>query len=94
MIQWLLWKQSLDPTRFAFYHPNLSSALTKLSTTPATTTGAQQVGKPPTTSTSGGGPVEGQQVPEPSTWLLALTITGCGLWWRHRLQRSESATTH
>jgi hypothetical protein len=88
MIQWLLWKQSVDPTRFAHYHPNLSPALTKLSTTP--TTGSQQVGNPPTTSTStstgGSSPVQGQQIPEPSTWLLALTITGCGLWWRHRLE--------
>ncbi len=93
MIQFLLWKQSLDPTRFAFYHPNLAPALTKLSSTP--TTGSQQVGNPPTTTTTsntgtgktGSSPVEGQQIPEPSAWLLALTITGCGLWWRRRLER-------
>ncbi len=87
MIQYLLWKQSLDPSRFAVYHPSLAPALTKLSTNP--TTGSQQVTNPPSTSSSGGSggsnPVEGQQIPEPSTWLLALTITGCGLWWRHRL---------
>jgi len=86
MVQYLLWKQSLDPTRFAQNHPDLAPALTKLKTAP--TTGAQQVGNPPTKPKKGGGggSVEGQQIPEPSTWLLALTLTGCGLWWRHRLE--------
>jgi hypothetical protein len=77
MLQFLLWKQSLDPTRFAYYHPKLAPALTKIASTP--TTGSQQVGNPPG---SGGGPHP--SVPEPSAWLLALSITGCGLWWRHR----------
>jgi hypothetical protein len=85
MIQFLLWKQSLDPTRFAHYHPNLSPALTQLKTTP--TTGSQEVGNPP--NSGGTGPVQGEQIPEPSAWLLALTITGWGLWWRHRSDRSQ-----
>jgi hypothetical protein len=79
MIHWLLWKQSLDPRRFATNHPDLAPALTHIRTT-----GAQQVTHPPKHH-HGGGPVQGQQIPEPSAWLLALTITGCGLWWRHRL---------
>ena len=37
MIQWLLWKQSVDPARFAFYHPHLAPALNKIT---ATTGGA------------------------------------------------------
>ncbi len=30
MVAYLLWKQSLDPTRFAFYHPKLAPALDKI----------------------------------------------------------------
>jgi len=83
MIQWLLWKQSLDPTRFDSNHPEVSVALTQFKTP---TTGSQQVGNPPKHHHSGGGSVQGQVIPEPSTWLLALTMTGLGLWWRRRLK--------
>jgi hypothetical protein len=34
MIDYLLWRQSLNPTRFARNHPNLSPALTQLLNTP------------------------------------------------------------
>lgn len=87
MIQYLLWKQSLDPTRFAYYHPKLAPALTKVASTPPNT-GSQQVGNPP----GGGGGGSNPQVPEPSAWLLALTITGYGLWQRRRGERSEART--
>lgn len=87
MIQYLLWKESLDPTRFASYHPKLAPALTKIASTPST--GSQQVGNPP--GTGGTGP---QAVPEPSAWLLALTLTGWGLWRRHRGRESEPVTSH
>jgi hypothetical protein len=78
MVQFLLWKQSLDPPRFAHYHPNLAPALNKLKTP---TTGSQQVGNPPP-SDGGGGP--STHTPEPSSLLLALTLTGWGLWSRRR----------
>jgi len=84
MVQFLLWKQSLDPTRFALYHPKLSPALTKLKNP---TTGSQQVGNPPP-ATGGNHPA----VPEPSAWLLALTLTGWGLWSRHRSGKSVGMT--
>jgi hypothetical protein len=83
MIQYFLWKQSLDPARFAHYHPALAPALTKLKTP---TTGSQQVGNPPP-NTGGGG--SHPAVPEPNALLLAMTLTGCALWWRHRFRRSE-----
>jgi hypothetical protein len=78
MVQYLLWKQSLDPTRFAYYHPQLAPALTKLK---PPTTGSQQVGRPPPSS---GGTGPSSHTPESSAWLMALTLTGCGLWWRRR----------
>ncbi len=86
MIQFLMWKQSLDPTRFARYHPKLSPALHRLersrTTTPPlvisapTTTGGTTTssGSPPPTS-----PTEPQYpiptpTPEPSTLLIAAVL--------------------
>ncbi len=53
MVAYLLWKQSLDPTRFAFYHPKLAPALNKIAK--ATPTAPQSL-IPPTTTTSSGTP--------------------------------------
>jgi hypothetical protein len=93
MIQYLLWKQSLNPARFAIYHPRLAPALTKIANTP--TTGSQQVSNPPPKTSGGGttGPVQGQQVPEPGALLVALTITGWGLWRRHRGAKPDAVAT-
>ena len=35
MIEYLEWRRSLDPTRFSFYHPNLSPALAQLLSSPS-----------------------------------------------------------
>ncbi|MGO9601608.1 MAG: hypothetical protein ACLP7Q_26840 [Isosphaeraceae bacterium] len=59
MIEYLLWRRSLDPTRFASYHPNLSPALARLLTTPTLPNNA-----PPPTFT-----------PEPQTTTLPQTST-------------------
>jgi PEP-CTERM motif len=89
-VQFLLWKQSLDPARFAHYHPKVAPVLDRISSaslgsqaiTPATT--------PPTSSNqSTTTPLTQSQtltgaVPEPGAWLLALGMTGWGLWWRRR----------
>jgi len=95
-VQYLLHKQSLDPARFAHYHPKLSPALDKLSAAPT----AAQVLTPGQTTTSTGGTTtstggtttptggtttpltEGQEIPEPATWLLALGMAGWGVWRR------------
>jgi len=82
-IQFLLYKQSLDPARFAFYHPKLSPALDRLSASPT----AAQVLTPSSSTTPTGGttspPTEAQQIPEPATWLLAVGMAGWAAW-RHR----------
>ena len=36
MIEYLIWRRSLDPTRFASYHPNLSPALARVADDPDT----------------------------------------------------------
>ncbi len=84
-VQFLLYKQSLDPTRFAYYHPKLSPALDRLSASPT----AAQALNPDSSTTSAGGttsPVtEAQQIPEPATWLLVIGMAGWGAWWhRHK----------
>jgi hypothetical protein len=81
-VQFMLYKQSLDPARFAFFHPKVSVALDRLSK--ATTTRAQFV-SPPATMPSGSttSPTEGQSItsiPEPATWLLAMGLTWWGVW--------------
>jgi hypothetical protein len=83
-VHFLLWKQSLDPARFARNHPHVAPVLNRISAdtliTPVTHTTS-----PPYTST----PLTEPQtltpaVPEPGPWLLALGMTGWGLWWRRR----------
>jgi PEP-CTERM motif len=89
MIDFLLWKQSLDPTRFDLYHPKIGPAIDKLVNTPPTQV---QSSAPTTTSTSSTSPSEGQTIsppgtetPEPSTWLVAIGMAGWALWRRRRV---------
>ena len=92
-VQFLLWKQSLDPTRFARNHPHVAPVLSRI-----VTTASSQVTPTPTTSTpttSSTTPITEPQtlaptVPEPAAWLLALGMTGWGLRWRLR-QRAVDA---
>jgi hypothetical protein len=89
MIEFLLWKQSLDPARFDLYHPKIGPAIDKLVKTSPT-----QVSSPPatTTPTSSTSPSEGQtlsppgtETPEPSTWLVVIGMAGWALWRRRRV---------
>jgi hypothetical protein len=83
-VHFLLWKQSLDPARFARNHPHVAPVLNRISAdTPITP--VTQTTSPRSTST----PLTEPQtltpsVPEPGPWLLALGMTGWGLWWRRR----------
>jgi len=81
-IEFLVYKQSLDPARFAHYHPKLSPALDRLSASPT----AAQTLNPDSPTTSTGGTTapltEAQQIPEPATWLLAIGMAGWGAWCR------------
>ena len=104
MIDYLLWRQSLDPQRFAANHPNLSPALAQLLNTPSLPAGVPPrptrpfpsqpsrrrpypVPPPPTAAP---GPLP-PAVPEPSSLLLAVTMTGLGLLWRHRLGKARQS---
>jgi PEP-CTERM motif len=92
MIAFLLWKQSLDPTRFDRYHPAIGPAIDKLvapqapqTSTPSSTT------TPTPTPTSTSPPTESQQLgaaatPEPATWLMTLGMAGWAFW-RSRRRR-------
>ena len=84
-VQFLLWKQSVDPERFAHFHPRVSPALNRISSADLAPLVVQPTTAPPDTTT----PVTQAQsltsaVPEPGPWLLALGMTGWGLWWRRR----------
>jgi hypothetical protein len=87
-VHFLLWKQSLDPARFAHYHPHVAPVLDRISAEKVTTL-ITQLTSPPDTNTPLSDPLTQPQtltpsVPEPTPWLLALGMTGWGLWWRRR----------
>jgi hypothetical protein len=83
-MHYLLWKQSLDPARFARNHPHVAPLLDRIPRE-SVITPVTQTTSPPSTSTP---LIEPQTltpaVPEPGPWLLALGMTGWGLWWRRR----------
>ena len=106
MIDYLLWRQSLNPVRFTANHPKLSPALSQLLTSspqlpanvpPPTFTPIPQV--QPVTSLAPGrlllalippSPqgISPAAIPEPSSILLALGMTGVGPLVARRLARS------
>jgi hypothetical protein len=87
MIEFLLWKQSIDPTRFAHYHPKLAPALHRISLARSETTTTQAIApttgsggttSPSTPSTPSSPPPTSEPqnliptpTPEPSTLLIA-----------------------
>jgi hypothetical protein len=87
MIEFLLWKQSLDPTRFDHYHPKIGPAIDKL-VAPKITQSSTSTSTSTSPSTTGAtsAPAEGQQLtpvvatPEPSTWLMTIGMAGWALW--------------
>ena len=101
MIEYLEWRRNLDPTRFTFYHPNLSPALAQLLSspslpisvppptyTPVPQTAPQDLSDP--AAPSAAQTVSPPSVPEPSSLLLAAAMTGWGIWWRHQMARQIS----
>jgi hypothetical protein len=92
MVRYLLWKQSLDPTRFAYYHPKLAPALHKIARSmpsapqmlnpPPPGSGSSTGTQPPPEGNSGGTPTS--PVPEPSSFLLAAGMAGWAVWRAHR----------
>jgi hypothetical protein len=104
MIDYLLWRRSLDPQRFLLNHPSLSPALAQLVDTPAlpitpptpTATPGTQTAVGPQTVSGPPAPIASSSalppaVPEPSSLLLAVTMTALGLFFRHRLARAHQS---
>jgi hypothetical protein len=90
VVNFFLYRQSIAPRRFDHYHPNVAKALAKIeaqllspsNTTPTTTTtspGDQAQQLTPSSSTP-----TPPTVPEPTTLLLAIGLTGYAAWWRRR----------
>lgn len=94
MVDYLLWKQSLDPTRFALYHPKLAPALHKIELARSSPTLVSQAAPPTTTGSSAAptSPTVAPQnlvpsaAPEPSMMLLAACMTA---WSVRTLQRRD-----
>jgi hypothetical protein len=85
-VRFLLWKQSLNPARFARNHPHVAPVLDRIRAEKVIPDVAPP---PPPSPPSITPPVTEPQtitpaVPEPGPWLLALGMTGWGLWWRGR----------
>jgi hypothetical protein len=99
MIDYLLWRRSLDPVRFTANHPNLSPALVQLLNPPSLPTSdppptytpvpqsttAPQTVTPPSLIFPSQQTVSPPAIPEPSSLLLAVGMMGWGLWWRRRM---------
>jgi hypothetical protein len=92
VVNFFLYKQSLDAKRFDHFHPNVAKALSKIEAqlitpTTAPTTTATTTTSPATTTTS---PTDQAQqltpsvVPEPTTLFLTIGMTGYAVWWRRR----------
>jgi hypothetical protein len=95
MIEYLLWKRSLDPTRFATNHPNLSPVLagllrtSTLPTPPINLSPSTFSAEPQTTNLPQTGASLTQNtpavIPEPGTLILAISMTGWAVWHRRKL---------
>jgi hypothetical protein len=97
VVQFFIYKQSLDPARFDHYHPRVAVAigkieaeLAKTATTPATST-STSTSTPPTDQAqqitppgTSGSSSDVAAVPEPATILLTIGMAAYAVWWRRR----------
>ncbi len=97
MIQYLEWRRSLDPTRFAYYHPSLAPTLAQLlpapslpQTIPPPPSGSPASSSTPGSSTTGAQSVTPPAVPEPGSFAVAAAMTAWGIWWRRRMRKRMS----
>lgn len=94
--QYLLWRRSLNPARFDYYHPRLGPLLESITQLPQEVFPplippvTPPVTPPPITPTIPVIPVT-PQVPEPSTLLIGLMLGAGGLWARHVRGKAKRA---
>src|SRR5271157_2775583 len=75
MIEYLEWRRSLDPTRFSFYHPNLSPALAQLLSSPSLPANPSAPTDTPVPETTTAPQVLSSPAPAPATPTAAQTLS-------------------
>ncbi len=89
VVQFFMFRQSVDPARFDHYHPRIAKALSKIEgeiATPTTTTTTMTTTATPasTSPTDQAQQLAPAAVPEPATLFVTLGMVGYALWWRRR----------
>lgn len=99
-VQYLLWRQNLNPIRFNRWHPQMAPYLSNLppiknvcpcACTPPKTIKPQQQHTPGKTPRPGEISPPGPSVPEPNTLLISLALIGSGCLWRYRTGRPATS---
>jgi hypothetical protein len=97
MIDYLLWRRSLNPQRFDFFHPRLGPSLGNHADPPVTVSVPQNL-VPTTPTTPPLIPAVPQtiepNVPEPSTFVIGLLMGVWGVCSRRRLRSAMSSRDH
>jgi hypothetical protein len=100
-VQYLLWRQSLNPARFDRWHPQMVPFLSNLppvknvcpcpctTCTPSKPIKPQQHHGPGKTPSPGTILPPGPTVPEPNTLLISVALIGSGFLWRYHTGRSH-----
>ncbi len=85
IVQYLMWRRSLNPARFDFYHPRLGPILQQnLITSVPPTVGGEKITPPTPPVTPPDNPPP--QVPEPSSLAIAVMLVSAAAWARrHRV---------
>jgi hypothetical protein len=82
VVQFFLYRQSVDPARFDHYHPKVAAAIDRIKAEEATaTTTSPSTTTPPTDQAQELNPTA---VPEPATLFLTVGMAGYAFWWRRR----------
>ena len=81
VVQFFLYRQSVDPARFDHYHPKVAVAIDKIKAEEATLTPATTTTTSPTDQAQELNPTA---VPEPATLFLTIGMAGYAFWWRRR----------
>ena len=87
VVQFFMYRQSLDPPRFDHYHPRIAEALSKIEAELATTRRRRRRRRrhrPRLRLPNKLNELTPAAVPEPATLFLTIGMAGYALWWRRR----------